>query len=131
MKGRCNNITNRSYNNYGGRGIKCFWKSFEEFVNDMGESYKIHAKKFGENNTTLDRIDGNSHYCKENCRWATRKVQANNRRNNHLITFNKETKTISQWADDIGMKRTNLKNRINNLDWSIEEALTKPIRFKS
>lgn len=98
MKTRCCNKNDKAYNKYGGRGIKIDerWlekqgKGFINFLKDMGE-------KPGEE-YSLDRINNDGNYCKENCRWATKREQGNNKRNNKFITYNNETKTIKQWAD--------------------------------
>ncbi len=80
MKTRCENSRMPSFKYWGGRGIKCLWESFEDFKRDMYESFLAHNKIHGGRNTSLDRIDADSHYCKENCRWATMKEQRNNRR---------------------------------------------------
>mgnify|MGYP001605568036 FL=1 len=86
MKARCNNPKNHKYPIYGARGIKCLWNKFEDFRDDMYESYLEHVKEFGKN-TSIDRIDVNGHYCKENCRWATAKEQSINVR--RITTFPK------------------------------------------
>lgn len=80
---RCCNEKNDNFVHYGGRGIKMcdgWLYSFETFKEDMYESYLEHAKDFGEKQTTIDRIDCDGDYCKENCRWATKYEQTQNTR---------------------------------------------------
>jgi len=103
MKSRCNNKNNNRYYIYWARWIKVHWESFVSFNNDMGKSYYKHVKKYWEWNTTIDRINTNDSYYKENCRWATYKDQANNMTTNKLITYEWTTKTISGWADHFGI----------------------------
>ncbi len=117
MKARCLDTNNIGYFNYGGRGISVCarWKnSFITFFADMGPRPAAY---------TLDRLDPNGNYCKENCKWATRKEQANNRRNNRPITFNGKTQNISQWAEEVNLPWATIRQRIAR-GWSIEKALT-------
>jgi len=85
MKWRCTRKSDSWYLSYWWKWIKIEWYSFQEFRDDMYESYLEHVKKFWEKETTIDRIDNNFNYCKENCRRATYKEQANNKRNNIII----------------------------------------------
>lgn len=74
MKTRCDQPNHKSYKHYGGRGISYDkkWETFEGFWSDMEEGYA--------DNLTLERVDVNGNYCKENCIWVTKKTQARNRR---------------------------------------------------
>ncbi len=89
---RCTNPNYNEYKYYGGRGIKVCeaWMKFEGFLQDMGERPP---------NLTLDRIDNDGNYCKENCRWHTWKEQNRNRRDNILITINGITKTLPELCE--------------------------------
>ena len=82
MKQRCFNKNKDNYMYYGGRGISVCdnWLDFINFKNDMYESYIIHLDIFDEKNTTIDRIDFNKNYCKENCKWSTLSEQNKNKR---------------------------------------------------
>jgi len=117
MMRRCNDHKNPAYENYGGRGITVCeeWKDIVNFIADMGERPK---------GMTLDRIDNNKGYFKDNCRWATKEQQANNKRNNHNINHLGETMSITQLAKKHGIERNKLSYRLNN-GWSIEMALSK------
>lgn len=118
---RCKNPKHHKYPSYGGRGIVVCesWLKFENFYADMGDRpYKGYS---------LDRIDNNGPYCKDNCRWATRKVQQNNRRANRLLTHNGETRTLSQWSEVTGIAYGTLMYRTLR-GWSDEATITTPIR---
>lgn len=122
MMARCHNVDCKEYKWYGARGITVCsrWQSRENFWKDMDEGYMPGL--------TLDRIDNNKGYSKDNCRWATRKEQALNRRSNRIIEFRGTTMTIYQWAKQLGVKRTTLSQRLNAYGWSIEKAFTTPTR---
>lgn len=87
MRERCSRSSSDNYSYYGGRGIKydVNWDNYLNFKKDMYRSYLYHVKKHGQKQTTLDRIDVNGNYCKENCRWATKSEQTKNQRKNVKI----------------------------------------------
>ena len=130
MKTRCYNPKCISYPNYGGRGIRIcdrWLESFENFRDDMYDSYLEHAAIYGEKNTTIDRINSNENYCPENCRWATYKFQGNNMRRNHIMEYNGEKLTLSQLVDKYADPKVSYANVIDRLsnNWSIGRALTE------
>ena len=115
---RCINPKNKSYSSYGGRDIAVCdrWRnSFEAFRGDMGECPPGHS---------LDRIDNDGNYDPDNCRWATPPIQNRNQRSNKLLTHNGVTKTITDWAKDLGLNRSSLYDRLE-AGWPIERALTE------
>jgi len=113
MKQRCNYEKDKQYNLYGGRGIKCEWNSFLDFKKDMYKSYIKHKKKYPEyRNTSIDRINNNGNYCKENCRWATHKIQQCNKSTTAYITYNGVTKTRQEWSKITGIPNYSIYNRI-------------------
>ena len=91
-----------------------------------------NLEEFGQKDTTLDRIDSDKDYCRENCRWATLKEQANNKRSNRLITDSKGvTKTITQWSEYTGINVVTIRHRLDDYKWNIDDALyTKPLRSR-
>lgn len=127
IKSRCNNSNSPKYHLYGAKGVRCLWKSFEEFKKDMYESYLEHVEEFGIKNTSIDRRDNDGHYCKENCRWATPLEQANNTSQNVLYEFRGEKHTKREWAEITGIRYDLLKSRLDK-GWSIDKALTTMVR---
>lgn len=126
MKKRCVNKNAKSYEHYGGRGIKVCrrWMKFENFLEDVG----LRPSK----NHSLDRFPNkNGNYEPGNVRWATQKQQCGNKRTNLVIEFRGETMTAGEWADKLGIKRFTLYCRLNGYGWSIERALTTPVKVKS
>lgn len=104
---RCTRPRSTSYENYGGRGIAVCerWQMFPNFLADMGECPP---------GSSIERIDNNGHYCPENCKWADRIEQGNNRRNNVIIEFNGEKLTAAQWGRKLGIARTTLIRRLRD-----------------
>jgi len=116
MKERCGNPSCKDFARYGGRGINVCseWKrSFEKFFADMGECPK---------NMSIDRIDNNKGYSKDNCRWATKKEQNNNTRANHILEWCGQRKTISEWSEITGINYKTIHTRLRD-GWSVERAL--------
>lgn len=121
MKARCYNINCKKYPNYGAKGIIIC----EKWKTDFDTFYDWAMSNGYQNDLTIDRIDVNGNYEPDNCRWTNSKVQANNRTNNHLITFRKETHTLTQWAKMLGLNRSTLWYRLKR-GWTIKRALTTP-----
>lgn len=123
MKSRCDNPNIKSYVNYGGRGISYdpLWKEFMEFYKDMGD---VPSAKY-----TLERIDNDSNYSKDNCKWATRKEQANNTRQTVLIEINGVTRCYHDWCTEYGIAPCTVYYRLRK-GMSVEEALKHPLNSR-
>lgn len=118
MKSRCERPNSRYYADYGGRGIKVCarWQDFGNFLSDMGQPPDGH---------TLEREDNNGNYEPGNVRWSDRKGQANNRRSNVFYEVDGVTKTLQQWADEVGLGRSTISARIK-AGWPPEMAIRTP-----
>lgn len=101
IKKRCINPNCKDYKNYGGRGITvCYeWLEFENFKNDMYESYLENIKQYGEKNTTIERKCNDKGYSKENCKWATRSEQNSNQRDNINQKYFKATRVHDNYEE--------------------------------
>jgi hypothetical protein len=128
INSRCNNKNYDKYEYYGGRGIKCEWNNYLDFKKDMYKSYLIHVKKFGENQTTIDRIDNGGNYSKKNCKWATRKEQSNNTRRTTFIKYKDKTYSRVDICNKFNINPDTFRRRIDN-GWELDKALkNKPMK---
>lgn len=119
---RCYYPTTNGYERYGGRGIKMC----DEWINNPQSFYNWAINNGYKEGLTIDRIDVNGNYEPSNCRWATKEVQDNNRRNNRKITYKGETKTLTQWCKEYNINIVTLSDRLKS-GLSFEEALKKPV----
>lgn len=135
MKKRCYGAYKKQYRDYGGRGITVCdeWNDRETVITSEGSSSKgwISFKEWAlthgyREDLTLDRINVNKGYSPENCRWVSRKVQNNNRRSNHYITYNGLTKTMKQWCEELNLSYYKIRSRINNYKWTAQKAFETP-----
>lgn len=123
MLKRCLDTSHDHYYLYGGRGITVCerWMQFENFFVDMGtKPSSTH---------TIDRIDNDGNYEPGNCRWATKKEQARNRRNSRVVQFNGQTMCVADWSDVTGIPAYALHRRFI-AGWTAERALTTAITHR-
>jgi hypothetical protein len=122
MHNRCYNSNQKCYPHYGGRGIAvdACWhgaEGFKRFLIDMGDCPE---------GGTLERKNNHGNYGPGNCRWATRTEQARNKRNNRFLTAKGQTKTLKEWAEEIGCTPSAILYRLRK-GMPEYEALTMPI----
>lgn len=122
LRKRCYDTSHISYPHYGAKGITVCdeWNSsFEAFFAHMG--------KRPSPSHSVGRIDNGKGYGPLNCQWETAKQQQLNRDSARLLTFRGITKNLSEWADELGIHRTTVRQRIVFRGWSVERALTQPV----
>lgn len=123
MLRRCYSPKHPSFVRYGSRGIAVCerWReSFAHFFADMGPAPE---------GATLERIDNAKDYAPDNCKWASRKEQANNRRSNRLLTHDGVTLNITQWAERLGWPKGTIASRLK-YGWPVERVLTEQPRHR-
>lgn len=125
MKLRCYSKTNHAYKDYGGRGITIC----QEWLDDFMNFYNWAMKNGYEDNLSIDRIDNDKGYDPENCRWVSKKVQANNTRSTIFLTCNGETKSASEWSEITGIPRDTITSRKRN-GWSDEQCIKTKVGEK-
>ena len=123
INARCNNPNHKDYKYYGGRSIKNKFKSFEEFR-------EFAAYSGYRDGLTIDRIDNNSGYEPDNCRWATPTEQNRNRRDNLFIAHpvTGERLCATDWSRRLGGESHLVSTRIHKLGWSPEKAILTPVK---
>lgn len=124
IKQRCYNPKNTYYYNYGGRGIQMC----DEWRNSY-EKFEEWALNNGYNDTlSIDRIDNDDDYTPQNCRWATKLQQDNNKRSNVFITYNGETHTMMEWSEILGVPYSLIQSR-HMYGWD-DKSITETPRNK-
>lgn len=122
MLKRCENVRCKDHCHYGGRGIRVCeeWHDFEVFYEwALSHGYR--------SDLTLDRVANNKGYNPGNCRWVSRKAQANNRTTAARYTIDGKTRTLAQWCREYGIEPYNVLHRLED-GWSIKEAVMTPKR---
>jgi hypothetical protein len=125
MMERCYLKSCGNYDRYGGKGVTVCeeWHDINKFA-EWAESSGYAP------GLTIDRLDSGKGYSPENCRWATKKQQSNNRKNTIFYTYKGETKALTDWASIFGINRYTLYDRIEKRGWSVTKALETPVGAK-
>lgn len=119
MVARCTRQSSNRFESYAGRGITVcerWLASFEAFLADMGEC---------PDGMSIERIDNDRGYEPGNCRWATVKEQARNRRSSVFVEHNGERLTIAEWAERYGIPYKRLWKQVRVKHMSMAAALVR------
>jgi 1,4-alpha-glucan branching enzyme len=125
MKSRCLNPNDKSYKNYGGRGIKVcesWQKSFTSFIDDMGWRPN--------NKYSIERIDYNEDYCPDNCKWILKSEQTKNCRRVKLIAYNGKEHCLTDLCKLLNLPYSTMRHRVYDLGIPFEEAAKYPQHYK-
>lgn len=127
IRRRCYDKNEIGYENYGGRGITVC----DEWRNSF-ETFRDWAFANGySDDLTIDRVDVNGNYEPSNCRWATAKEQARNRRSNVPLTYNGETHLLIEWSEITDIPVSTIRDRYFKYNWTLERTLTEPLHEKN
>lgn len=132
IKNRCLNPNSKHYHDYGGRGIKVCDEWVEDYAVFRGWAYENGfndsvPKKY----QSLDRVDNDGPYSPDNCAWHTAIQQCNNRRGNRVVEYNGERHTLAEWGRKLNIPDDTLLKRLNKYGYSVEDAFTRPMHYKS
>lgn len=122
IKRRCYNKNEKSYKDYGGRGINVcdrWLNSFQNFYDDMNEGYKEGLE--------IDRKDNSGNYCKSNCRWVTREKNSKNKRTTVMIEYNGVKLPMSEFCAKFKIPYGNFQMRLHR-GMTVKEAVETPYR---
>lgn len=119
MRSRCEDVNHHAYNDYGARGITVCeeWKVFDCFYKDMGDKPE---------GMSLDRIENDKGYCKENCKWSTAKDQRRNCRRMTFLEIDGVVRPIHEWSEISGIELKTICRRVA-LCWNPKDAVFKPL----
>ena len=122
MNDRCN-PANVASKNYGDRGISVCseWRDYTKFA----EWARSNGYREG---LSIERKDVNGDYCPENCEWISKEKQARNRRTTFWVSWNGKQMSLAEAAEMVGLPYKQVHYRIKQCGWSVEDALTKPLR---
>lgn len=126
MIDRCLNPKNENFHNYGGRGIVVCLK----WIKDKNAFIEWALANGYQENLTIDRIDVNGGYNPENCRWATVRQQAQNKRNTRYITYKGEQRKIIDWCELLNLDFKVVNQRIFLCGWEAEDAFNPDLNHK-
>ena len=126
MRKRTMNKACKDYAHYGGRGIRMCKEWEEDF--DAFERWALdHGYR---QDLTIDRVANNKGYNPGNCRWVTRKAQANNRTTASRYTIDGRTRTLAQWCREYNIPSHVVAHRLED-GWDVKRAITEPVKRRS